>query len=175
MRIRVADAAEKLERRGLLERTHADYSAQIIAHVREQIGQDLPPDLVDFYREHISRIGDFQAIAPVWNERVGWRPTAIRSTDLLAAQAIPIFSDGCGSLFGLDLSEGSRTPAVYFFDHEHDFTSPQWAAGSSLGSFLLLLADSDRAIQEGWPSRWQLKIDPELDKCRRAPALWNAG
>jgi hypothetical protein len=175
VKIRVADAVQKLEQMGVLERTRADHTALIISHVREQVGQDLPPDLEDFYGERIARIGDFHAITPIWNDHVGWRPVAVQTTDLLPAKAIPIFSDGCGSLFGLDLSAGDRTPAVYFFDHEQDFRAPQWAAGSSLGSFLLLLADSDRAQREGWPPRWELGIDPDLDTCPRAPALWNAG
>lgn len=175
MEIRIADAVQRLEQSGALERTRANHSALIIQHVREQIGQDLPHDLADFYRECIARIGDFHAITPVWNDRVGWRPTAVEATDLIAAQAVPIFSDGCGSLFGLDLSAGDLTPAVYFFDHEDEFKTPQWAAGSSLGSFLLLLADRDRALREQWPPRWELAIDPELDRCPRAPAIWNAG
>jgi hypothetical protein len=65
-------------------------------------------------------------------------------------------------------------PAVYFFDHEREFRTPQWAAGSSLGAFLLLLADGDRAHREGWPPKWELAIDPAPDKCPRAPAIWNA-
>jgi hypothetical protein len=51
----------------------------------------------------------------------------------------------------------------------------QWAAGSSLGAFLLLLADGDRAHREAWPPKWELAIDPDLEKCLRAPAIWNAG
>ena len=92
---------------------------------------------------------------------------------LLPASAVPLISDGCGSLFGLDLSAADAGPAVYFFDHEDEFRTPRWAAGSSLGLFLLVLADSDRALSEGWPLQWALKLDPDLDKCRRAPAIWN--
>ncbi len=175
MEIRVAEAVQRLVKSGSIERTRANHSALIIQHVREQLGQELPPDLSDFYRECVARVGDFHAILPVWSDRVGWRPTAVKPTDLIAAQAIPIFSDGCGSFFGLDLAAGDATPAVYFFDHEDEFRSPQWAAGSSLGTFLLLLADSDRAHREGWPPRWELAIDPDLEKCPRAPAIWNAG
>jgi hypothetical protein len=87
---------------------------------------------------------------------------------------VPIFFDGCGSLFGLDLASGDTTPAVYFFDHADEFAKPRWAAGSSLGAFLLLAADHDQAYEENWPERWQLAIDPDLDKCPRAPAIWNA-
>jgi hypothetical protein len=98
---------------------------------------------------------------------------AVDSTALLHVQAVPIFFDGCGSLYGLDLSSGDLTPAVYFFDHEDEFSKPHWAAGSSLGAFLLLLADHDRAYRENWSERWQLAIDPDLDNCPRAPAIWN--
>jgi len=175
MRISVADAAKELEAKGLLKRTRADHADRIIAHVRAQLDLELPVDLEDFYREGISRIGEFQAVLPLWNDQVGWRPTAIEASDLLHAQAVPIFLDGAGSLFGLDLSVGNTTPAVYFFDHEERFKAPQWAAGSSLGTFLLLLADGDRAHREGWPPKWELAIDPDIEKCARAPAIWNAG
>lgn len=100
---------------------------------------------------------------------------AIELTRLLHAEAVPIFLDGSGSLFGLDLSAGDSPPAVYFFDHEQEFAAPQWAAGSSLGAFRLLLGDSDRAHQGGRPLKWELEIDPDLEHCTRAPAIWNAG
>jgi len=66
-------------------------------------------------------------------------------------------------------------PAVYFFDHEDSYERPHWAAGSSLGAFLLLLADGDRAHAEAWPQKWELSIDPDIEKCPRAPAIWAAG
>jgi hypothetical protein len=175
VKIEIADVARQLEQRGELERSRFDHAARIISHVRQQVGQALPSDLEDFYRERITRVGDFSAITPIWNDRVGWRPVAVEATQLLRAQAVPIFSDGCGSLFGLDLSSGDSSPAVYFFDHEDEFQGPRWAAGSSLGAFLRLLADGDRAQQEGWAPRWELAIDPDLDQCPRAPAIWNAG
>ena len=49
---------------------------------------------------------------------------------------------------------------------------PEFAAGSSLGAFLLLLAEEDRAYDERWPTGWQLKIDPDLYRCSRARAVW---
>jgi hypothetical protein len=174
LRVDVAEAAQALEAQGRLERAGVDHSARIIAHVGEQLGRALPSDLEDFYRERIAGIGGFQAIWPIWNDWVGWRPMAVDSTRLLHVQAVPIFFDGCGSLYGLDLAARGETPAVYFFDHEDGFATPQWAAGSSLGAFLLLLADHDRAYREHWPDRWQLSIDPDIDKCPRAPAIWNA-
>jgi hypothetical protein len=175
MKISVAKAAKELEARGLLKRTRADQADRIIAHVRAQLGRELPADLEDFYREGIARVGEFEAVAPLWNDHAGWRPVAIETTRLMHAKAVPIFLDGAGSLFGLDLSAGADTPAVYFFDHEESFNAPQWAAGSSLGTFLLLLADGDRAHREGWPPKWELAIDPDIEKCPRAPAIWNAG
>jgi hypothetical protein len=38
-----------------------------------------------------------------------------------------------------------------------------------------MLADSDRAQSESWPLQWELNLDPDLDKCARAPAIWNTG
>jgi hypothetical protein len=38
---------------------------------------------------------------------------------------------------------------------------------------MLLAADHDKAYAEDWPERWQLSIDPDIDKCPRAPAIWN--
>ena len=171
----VHDVAQKLEDRGLLTRARADDSAGIIEHVRQALRKDLPEDLEAFYRERITRLGDFNAILPTGNERVGWRSGATAMDCLLPASAVPLFSDGCGSLFGLDLSAGDAMPAVYFFDHEDEFRTPSWAAGSSLAAFLLILADSDRAQSEGWPLQWELNLDPHLGNCARAPAIWDAG
>lgn len=95
---------------------------------------------------------------------------------LLNAQAVPIFSDGAGNLYGLDLSSGAATPAVYFFDHEDLFERPHWAAGSSLGRcLLLLLGQQDQALEEGRTPGWEREIDPDIDKCPRAPPIWRAG
>jgi hypothetical protein len=171
--IEVAAAARELEQKGLLRRRRADDSERIIGHVTQQLGRKLPADLEALYRERISGVGEFEAIAPVWNDRVGWRPVAVEATHLLLSQAVAIFSDGCGSLYGLDLSAGDHVPAVYFYDHEDGFSTPRWAAGSSMGAFLLLLAESDRAGREGWPAKWELAIDPDLERCPRAPAIWN--
>lgn len=175
MKIEVAEAARLLEAEGLLERAREDHSTRIIDHVREQVGHELPEDLADFYRERIARVGEFHAIAPIWNDHMGWRPMAVETTALRHAQAIPIFFDGSGSLFGLDLTQGETAPAVYFFDHEEGFHGPRWAAGSSLGAFLLLVGARDRAYREAWPPRWELSIDANIEKCRRAPAIWNLG
>jgi len=175
MTITVFDAARQLEARGMVERSRDDHSDRVINYVRELIGPDLPADLVAFYRERITRIGEFHAMIPAWNERVGWRSPDTLVTRLIHADAVPVFDDGAGNLYGLDLTPSAKTPAVYFFDHERGYEKPEYAAGSSLGAFLLLLADSDRAQDEGWPARWELKIDPDIDKCPRAPAIWSAG
>ena len=174
MRVPVCEAVRRLEERGVLRRDRADHSSRIIERVRELLGRDLPDDLSDFYRKHIESVGEFSTVGPIWNDRVGWRPVAVEVTCLLHAEAVPIFFDGSGSLYGLDLSSGPDTPAVYFFDHEDDFPRPLWAAGSSLGAFLLLLADQDRAYREKWPEDWWLSVDPDIDKCPRAPAIWLA-
>ncbi len=175
MRISVADACAILEQRGLLKRHHDDHGELIVDYVHERLGRDAPPDLQDFYRERIAQVADFRAIAPVWNDWVGWRPVAVDTTKLLGANAVPIFSDGCGSLFGLDLSGIEEVPPVYFFDYCDGYEKPHWAAGSSLGVFMLLLADKDRAHDEGWPRGWELEIDPDISKCSRAPPIWLAG
>jgi hypothetical protein len=174
MRPSVHEAARLLEQRGLLERARSDHSARIIEHVGALLGRPLPQDLEDLYRERIRSVGDFLAVRPVWNDYVGWRTEDSDITRLLEAQAVPIFLDGCGSLYGLDITPGVAVPAVYFFDHDNLVPQPNWAAGSSLGAFLLLLGEHDRAYAEGRPAGWELQIDPDIDKCPRAPALWKA-
>lgn len=174
MHIDVAAAAHQLEQKGALRRHSSDNADRVIRKVSEQLGQELPADLAALYRENISQVGEFDAIAPIWNDRVGWRHASVETTRLRSAQAVPIFLDGCGSLYGLDLSGRAAAPAVYFFDHEDGFARPRWAAGSSIGAFLLLLGESERAEREKWPPRWELTIDPELEKCPRAPAIWDA-
>jgi hypothetical protein len=144
----------------------------VIPFVREMLGRDLPPDLEDFYRAHIARIDGNPAIVPVWNDWVGWRDWGAQIKELLHVDAVPLVLEGCGNLFGLDLTPGEPSPAVYFFDHETQFDKPEYAAGSSLGAFLLLLAEEDRAYEEGWQIGWQLEIDPELNRCPRARAVW---
>ena len=149
-------------------------ASKVIAYVRERLGRDLPPDLEAFYRAGIRYVGDFPAIAPVWNDHVGWRERDVDVTALLPAGAVPLFLDGCGSLFGLDLTGADLGPAVYFFDREDGFERPAYAAGSSLGAFLLLLSQHDLALQEKRPAGWELAIDPNLIHCTRAPPLWLA-
>lgn len=175
MRISVAEAARQLEARGVLKREGRDVSDRIIARAEELLARPLPQDLIDFYRECIAEIGEFQAMTPGWNDYVGWHGSDGILTDLMHADAVPVFDDGCGSLYGLDITMGVEVPAVYFFDHEHSFEYPAFAGGSSLGAFMLLLADHDRAIDEKWPEKWELKIDPDLERCPRAPAIWDAG
>jgi len=175
MRVDVSEATRQLEERRLIKRERHNHSERIIEHVGHLLGRELPADLVGFYRERIARLGEFYAQTPEWNDRMGWRSPDSLVTQLLHADAVPLFDDGCGNLYGLDLTPGADAPAVYFFDHERSYEKPEWAAGSSLGAFLLLLADSDRAYAEHWPPRWELTIDPDIEKCPRAPAIWNAG
>lgn len=176
MRILVEDAVRKLDERGVLQRqSGADQSERVIQHVRRLIGRDLPADLVAFYQARIAQIGDFTAVYPRWSAHAGWRTPDNDIIELLPANAIPLFNDGCGSRYGLDLTPAAAQPAVYFFDHADSFLTPSYAAGSSLGVFLLLLADKDRAIEQSWPTKWELAIDPDLEHCQRAPAIWDAG
>lgn len=170
----VPEACRLLEAQGSLRRLPNDQSDGVVQQVRELLGGQMPADLEALYRERVESVGGFAAILPKWSERPEWRREgALRA--LASAQAVPIFSDGSGSLYGLDLSSVDQRPAVYFFDHEDLFERPRWAAGSSIGHFLLLLAQHDRAIEEARPAGWELSIDPELEKCPRAPPIWLAG
>lgn len=175
MNVSVAEACAALESRGLLERQKRNTFDRVEPYVQVLIGRQLPVDLQAFYRERVYAVGEFRAVWPNWNDHVGWRTPDSLITELLHVQAVPIMGDGCGNLFGLDLTSGSRTPAVYFFDHEDGFERPHYAAGSSIASFLLLMGEHDRAFREGWPERWELAIDPDIEKCPRAPAIWFAG
>ncbi len=175
MTISVCQAACQLEARGVLWRTRQDQSERIIPHLSDLIGQDLPADLKDFYRERIACIDQFDSILPHWNPYVGWRTPGDVFTRYLHHQIMPLFGDGCGSHFVLDLTPGVEVPAVYFLDHECEDVGPLYATGSSLGAFMLLLADHDRAFQESWPEKWELAIDPDLGSCPRAPPIWAAG
>jgi hypothetical protein len=172
MFIPVSEAVADLDARGLLRRRKQDCSAPLIALARSELGIPLPPDLEAFYAANIAFIGDYRSVMPTWNERIGWKDGE-RLTELLHVQAVPIFGDGSGNLFGLDLTTGDERPAVYLFDHERDFAI-EYAAGSSIGAFLLVLAETDRALSEGWPRGWELSIDPDINKCPRAPAVWEA-
>jgi hypothetical protein len=174
MAITVADAARLLEERGSLRRARKDQSDWVIDFVSRLIGRPIPADLAEFYRERIERIGDFGTTIPVWNDRVGRVTEDAFIETLLPARAIPIFDDGCGSFFGVDISRATDHPAVYFFDHESEFKYPAYAAGSSIATFLLLLAEHDTALHEKRPQAWELNIDPDLARCPRAPPIWLA-
>ena len=170
----VHEASRRLEAQGMLRRRQEGNPDGLVAYVRALLGDQMPADLEALYREGIEAVGDFRAILPKWNDRPERRREGMLRA-LLNAQAVPIFSDGAGSLYGLDLSSGAATPAVYFFDHEDLFERPHWAAGSSLGRFLLLLGQQDQALEEGRTPGWERDIDPDIDKCPRAPPIWRAG
>lgn len=174
MDVSVREACRTLEAHGALRRRLRRSPDGIVAYVRELLGDEMPAALEALYREGVEAIGDFRAVLPKWNERPERRREGLLRA-LLPAQAVPIFSDGAGSLYGLDLSSGMTSPAVYFFDHEDLFERPRWAAGSSLGRFLLLLGQHDRAVDEGRAPGWERGIDPDIDKCSRAPPIWLAG
>lgn len=169
----VSQVAVQLETRGLLTRANEQKRTGLQAFAVDLLGGALPADLAAFYAEDISRLGDFTAVRPTWTAHSGWCDNGVSC--LLSVHAIPLFDDGCGNLFGMDLTPDAAPRAVYFFDHERGFEAPEWAAGSSLARFLLYLADADRALDEGWPARWVLKHDPDIERCPRAPAIWNAG
>ena len=173
MKVSVAEAARTLEERGQLTRRRSDQGSRLIPYVAQQLGRELPEDLLDFYLERIDTVGGFRAIYPTWNDHVGWRQGDFEMIESLPG-AVPLFWDGCGSIYGLDLTSRDGAPAVYFFDKDERYSRPQWAAGSSLGAFLLLLADFSRSFAEHWPLKWQLEIDPDIDRCPRARAIWAA-
>ncbi len=172
MAIAVSEAARILEQGGSLGRRRKNQAEWVVEFVSGLIGRPIPADLAEFYRENVEWVGDFQSAIPVWNDYVR-RVTDDGCVDrLLPARAIPLFWDGCGSLYGVDVSSATNHPAVYFFDHEDGWEKPTYAAGSSIGTFLLLLAQHDAAIHERRPHGWELQIDPDLDKCPRAPPIW---
>lgn len=173
MRIPVAEALRRLEGRGVVTHFRRHYPEKILPYVSHLIGRQLPEELVDLYRANVAGIDYCDAISPTWSDYVGWRTPDTLVTELLHVNAIPLFYDGCGNKFALDLTPGVATPAVYFFESWRE--SPSYCAGSSLGAFMLLAADHDRAYREGWPEKWELEIDPDIDKQPRARAIWNAG
>ena len=175
MTVSASQAARTLEERGMLRRRRKNQSEWVIEFVGALIGKAVPTELAEFYRENIDRIGDFRTTIPVWNDYVS-RVTDMGAIDwLLSAKAVPLFWDGCGNLWGVDVSTPSDHPAVYFFDKADAWEKPAYAAGSSIGTFLLLLSEHDIAIDEKRSVGWELKIDPDLAKCPRAPPIWLAG
>ena len=175
MWIPVPEAVRRLDERGLVKHRRRDQSELIIDYVETKLGRRLPEDLADFYRANVDRLGDFDSRMPTWNAWTGWREDVFGVTSLLMHQVVPIMNDGCGNVYAVDISSDDDQPAVYFID---EGTYPErlgFAVGSSIGAFLLLQADHDRAHLEGWPPRWELQIDPDLERCPRAPAIWNAG
>lgn len=180
--ISIAEAVLRLEPGGLLKcaprslkRGHSFDPDRLIANVRELIGQDLPRDLQDFYHAGIWQIGSYGAVTATFSDWVDWRGGADYFTKYLELGAIEVFSDECGNPYVLDLTSGDQTPAVYFIDHEIDPPVLGFAAGSSLGACMLLIGEDERAFfaKEERPDRWELAIDPDIEKCPRAPALWN--
>jgi hypothetical protein len=176
MAVTVVNAIRQLDARGLVRRCKGDPddAELVIDYVRERLGRPVPQALADLYRERIDSIGQFAAVRPIWNDWVGWRPITPDVAAMLPAQAVPLFWDGCGNLYGMDLSSGAEDPAVYFFDKAEAYERPGWAAGSSIGAFLLLLGEHDAAFEEQRPRGWELAVDPDLGNCPRAPPIWLA-
>lgn len=171
--ISVSEAANRLHARGALKTRREDYSERILARVEAMLGRPPPQDLADFYAARITSVAAYDAIMPVWNSWVGWRtPIEAELGRLQHVQALPVFRDRKGNLFGIDLSVETDRPDVYFFEKAGGFAKPLWAAGSSLGAFMLLLADYDRAYQQNWPAGWEATIDPSIVSCERAPPAW---
>jgi hypothetical protein len=128
MTVSVSEAAHTLEERGMLRRRRKNQSEWVIEFVGSLIGRPIPADLAEFYRENIDGVGYFGTTIPVWNDYVS-RVTDMASIDwLLPGKAIPLFWDGCGNLWGVDVSTASDHPAVYFFDHEEGWEEPAYGA-----------------------------------------------
>lgn len=176
-RVPVSDAARQLEERGLLTRWKGpDQSDRVIPYMEELLGRRLPADLVDFYRERIASVGDFGSYLPVWNDYVGWKSDPEWITRHLDLAAAEIFSDDLGS-YVLDLSGRQEPPGVYFVDNDYWPARLDTAMGSSLGAFLLVIGEEVRARQAGatLPPRWELAVDPDIEKCERAGPSWFVG
>lgn len=172
MHIPVDQAVRTIDAQGLIRRRKRDESEAIISHVRDLLGVPLPNDLECFYRESIERVGPFLAVSPRLNGRMGWDADQDETIcQLSGAAAVPVMFDGVGNLYALDLDPAAQVPGVYLYDHEREFAL-EHIAGTSLGSFLLILGDIDRALADDWPDGWQLRIDPDLDKSPKAPPEW---
>lgn len=104
---------------------------------------------------------------------MGWRTDDSEICELLHLNFLPVFSEGCGNTIAMDITPGVQDAALYFFDHEGWMDAPDYAVASSLGAFLLLAVAEYEAGDEELPEKWQLEIDPDIEKCSRAPALWN--
>ena len=91
--------------------------------------------------------------------------------------AVEVFSDGSGNAYVLDLSGRQEPPGVYFIDHDYWPARLECAMGSSLGAFLLIIGEETRADEanETKPPRWELAIDPDIEKCERAGPSWFVG
>lgn len=138
------------------------------------LSNQTPADLDAYQDESVAAVDNFRTVLPKLNQRCELcQEVMIRV--LAPAQAVPIFWDGAGRLYGLDLFSEAASPAVYFFDHEGPFDRPRWAASPSLGRFLLLPGEQDQALEEGRTPGWEREIDPDIDKCPRAPPIWRAG
>src|SRR5699024_2926796 len=123
---------------------------RVIERVQTIIGQPVPEELKQLYREEVEWVGAFSAKAPSWDAyRERWLDEGIDR--LLPVQAVPIFDDGSLNAYGVDLSSGSDAPAVYFFSLENTIDledpdvvqPPVWAAGSTIARFLLSLPGED--------------------------------
>lgn len=166
----IHDIIEAIEARGLLTRSSEPFDEAMPPHLERLIGQPLPPDLIEFYRERVESIGLFDGLFPIWNDFMGrWLTEMEHFRVLRRSNAVPLFEDGGGNYFGLDLTAGGT--AVYFFDHADDY-KPQDAAGSTLAKFLLILAEVAASEEGDLPSGRAREIDPDIDKCPRAEAGW---
>lgn len=170
----IADAVRRLEALGMVRRRRWALGPDLESYAASVIGRPIPQDLADLYRENLDYVGHFNAVAPIWSDYFGtWNSDSI--DELLHVNAVPIFSDGSGNYFAVDLQSPGDSPPVYHFERAWNFRSPGFAVGSSIAKFLLLAAGAD-GTGNGFDAEdrdWVLSIDPDIEKCPRAPALWN--
>lgn len=172
----LSKVARRLSQKGQIEFvTDPRARAGLAAFVSSRFRRPLPDELLAFYGLGIVRVADFNAVIPKRTARDGWQDAHDALGSLEPLDAVPLFSDGAGSYFAADITRPAPNAAVYFFDHIERDKGPHWAAGSSVARFLLLLASHDEAIEKQWSDGWELSIDPDLDKCERAPPIWLAG
>src|SRR4051812_35696047 len=102
MDISVQAAIARLNRQGVVGRSKEQFIESMIAHVVHLLGRPLPSELEELYRQRVASIADFNAILPHRSGRMGFGyGGGDWLTDFLPAQVIPVFSDGCGSVFAL--------------------------------------------------------------------------
>lgn len=113
MVVSFAEAVRALEARGQLTRhKYGGDATRLKLMLTEVFGPQHPGELAEFYGQAIASLGEFHAVSPGWSDRCGWGESAEILSDLMDVGAAPLFNDGCGNIYGLDLTADDATPAV---------------------------------------------------------------